>query len=366
MVRRQLRKLVKRAPLLRLRMHDVATHARLGEAPGTLIAVPGAIDPVVTAIAYDESELWEGTIEDLDRLEELREGWSSIWVNVDGLGDIEILKRIAAQFGLHPLAMEDALDANQRPKFEEYAEHIHLSARMASAPEEGDLEQISIFAGPGWVVTLQQRDGDCFDALRRRIRSGAGRVRTSTSDYLAYAQLDSIIDAYFPMLDAYSERVESLEERLFEGAPPETLPMIYELRRDLLALRRAVWPLRDALGQLIRSDSTFFHDDTRVYARDGYDHLIQIVDLIETYREIGSSLMELYLSSVSHKMNEVMKVLTVISTVFIPLGFLAGLYGMNFERMPELRHPYGYPILLAVMLTLAISMLAWFRRRGWF
>lgn len=343
-----------------------------GTSPGTLIADPCAKPPRLSVMAYGPAGLVERTITDPADVCPLLATHPVVWLDVDGLGDVDVIRRIGSAFGLHRLALEDVLDVRQRAKVDRFETHHYIVAVMVESKDGHiETEQLSLFLGRNFVITFQERPGDGFDRVRERIRGGQGMIRTGGAGYLAYALLDATIDAYFPILEGYGERLEALEDALVEAPDVDRLPEIHALKRDLLVLRRAVWPLREALNVLNRESSPAFTAETRPYLNDCYDHTVQIMDLVESHREMASGLMDVYLSSVSNRMNEVMKVLTVISTIFMPLTFIAGVYGMNFHpgagplSMPELRWPYGYVACLAVMLAVALAMLVFFRRRGW-
>lgn len=295
-----------------------------------------------------------------------------VWVHVQGLGDGDLIARIGKVFDLHPLAIEDVVNTHQRPKVEHYDDYLFLVARHCDTRETSlDTAQLSIFLGRGWVVSFEEEPMTCIGLIRSRIREMKGRVRKVGADYLAYALLDSVIDHYFPVLEEYGERLEDLEEQVTQSPKASVLHATRAVKHDLLVLRRAMWPQRDALASLVRDPSPLIVDDTRPYLRDCYDHSVQIMDLLETYREVGSGLMDSYLSSVSLQMNEVMKVLTVIATIFIPLSFVSGIWGMNFNpdvspwNMPETQWYYGYPMALTIMASVAGLLLGYFWRRGW-
>jgi magnesium transporter len=287
------------------------------------------------------------------------------WVNVDGLGSTEFLRGMGEVFGFHPLALEDVLSVPQRPKADDYSDHLFLVIRMPDYQEQLEIEQISMFLGRNVVVTFQQRPGDCLEPIRERLRKSTGRLRQEGADYLMYAILDAVIDHYFPFLELLGETVEELEDEVMADPDHETLGRVHEIKRDLLDVRRSLWPLRDAVNGLLRDESPLLGETTRLYLRDCYDHIVQVLDMVETYRELAGGLMDVYLSSLSNRMNEVMKVLTVIATIFIPLTFIAGIYGMNFERMPELKWGWAYPAVWGVMIFIAVVMLILFRRKGW-
>lgn len=343
----------------------------VGRPPGTLEADADAPPPVIRLIAFGPDEVVEREAADLESVREARGRWPVLWVDVDGLGDAALIAEIGRLFDLHPLALEDVLHVHQRPKHDEYGRCHFVVGRMLTPGERLDTEQVSLFFGRDFVVTFQERAGDCWEPVRERIRKAQGRVRSAGADYLAYALLDAIVDAYFPVLEEFGERLEALEDRVVARPDRSAIGEIHSARRDLLTLRRAVWPLRDALNSLQR-DVHLVTDETRVYLRDCYDHTVRIIDVIETGREIAAGLMEVYLSSLSNRMNEIMKVLTIIATIFIPLGFVAGIYGMNFNpeispwNMPELNWRWGYPFALGLMAVVAGVLLAYCWRKGWF
>jgi magnesium transporter len=299
------------------------------------------------------------------------EKWPVTWVNVEGLGDVETLRELGELFGLHRLSLEDVVNVHQRAKVDEYPDHQFIVARMPDTGDSLGTEQVSFFLGERFLLTFQEKSGDCFDPIRDRIRGGQGRIRRSGPDYLAYALLDSVIDAYFPVLEKHGERLESIEDEILSDPDSRTISRIHQIKRDLLNLRRIMWPQRGAVNALIRGESGLVTQETRVHLRDCYDHTIQLMDLLESYRELGSALMDLYLSIASNRMNEVMKVLTVIATIFIPLTFIAGIYGMNFDNeaspwnMPELNWYFGYPFCMGIMAVVALALVYFFWRKKW-
>jgi magnesium transporter len=298
---------------------------------------------------------------------------SITWIDVRGLGDRHTLERMGEIFHVHPLALEDVVNAPQRPHSDAYPEQQLVIARMVQLTESGgvELEQLGMLFGEGYVLTVQEEASrDCLESVRERIRRGKGPIRRAPSDYLVYALLDAVVDGFYPVLEALGERLEDLELEA-AAAPRGASRKIHALKRSLLDVRRAVWPQRDMVNGLLRDESQHVSKETRVYLRDTYDHVVQVMDMVETFREIASGLMDLYLSGVSNRMNEIMKVLTVISTIFLPLTFIAGVYGMNFDtaaspyNLPELRWRYGYPFALGLMLFSVIVLLWFYRRRGW-
>jgi magnesium transporter len=343
-----------------------------GAPPGTLLPDPEAPPPVIRVIAYGPDACTEQTVESPALVRAFLQAWPVTWVNVEGLGDATVIRQLGDLFGLHRLALEDVINVHQRAKVEQYGDHHFIVTRMVRLGERLETEQVSLFLGRNFVLTFQEGlPGDCLEPVRDRLRQGHGRIREAGADYLAYALLDAVIDSYFPVLEEYGERLETLEQELITRPVPGLIPPIHDIKRALLALRRALWPQREALNVLLRDELPLITPETRLHLRDCYDHTVQLIDLMETYRELSSDLMEMYLSSVSNRTNEIMRVLTIIATLFIPLTFLAGIYGMNFDpevspwNMPELKWYWGYPFALAVMALVAISQLLFFRRRGW-
>jgi magnesium transporter len=290
------------------------------------------------------------------------------WINIDGLHQIEILEKIGECYGLHPLVLEDILNTDQRPKMEDYGDYIYIVLKMLDQGNNSNeivTEQISLILGPNFVFSFQEKEGDVFDPIRERIRNGKGRIRKMGGDYLAYALLDSIVDNYFIILEKLSEKIEYLEEKLITRPTPETLQTIHHIKREMIFLRKAIWPLREVIGGLERNESSLIEESTKIYLRDIYDHTIQTIDTIETFRDMVSGMLDIYLSSVSNRLNSVMKVLTIIATIFMPLTFLAGIYGMNFKYMPELEWRWGYPAIWLIMIGIGIFMLVYFKKKNW-
>jgi len=346
-----------------------------GAAPGTLRPPPDAASHVmVTAIHYTAEDYTETQVTDLHAYLQTAPRDGTLWFNVDGLGDVQILEILGAHFGLHPLSLEDILHIPQRAKLEDYEHYQFLVLHMALAEPEtpGETEQVSLVLGPSYVLTFQERPGgDPFETVRQRLRQAHTKLRQSGADYLAYALLDAAIDGFFPVLEGLGDRLEALEDAVLDHPRRETMEAMYTVRRALIALRRVLWPLRQAVQTFGHDDSDLVTASTRPFLRDCHDHILQLLDMLENYRELSAGLMEMYLSSQSNYLNEVMKVLTIISTIFMPLSFVAGVYGMNFKtevspwNMPELSWPWGYPFSLLVMATIAISLLVFFRRKGW-
>lgn len=342
-----------------------------GAAPGTLRIDPEAPQPFVRVLAYGTDGFVEQQIDDLGTLPALRDSWPVLWVNVDGLGSEAKLRQLAGQFGLHRLALEDVVSSGQRPKVEPYEQSLFLVARMPHAGPLHGTEQLSLFVGEGFVLSFQERRGDFFDPVRERIRHGRGLIRAGGADYLVYALLDAVVDAYFPLVEAIGEEIEQLEVEVLESAKADAVERIHAVKRRLLALRRTIGPHREALNSLIRDSGELIRPETAVYLRDCYDHLLRLTERVEIYREQTADLMATHLSVVSNRMNEVMRVLTVIASIFIPLTFLAGIYGMNFNpeaspmNMPELNWRWGYPAFWVAIVALGGGLVIFFRRRGW-
>lgn len=340
-----------------------------GAAPATLVPRGEARLPKITLIQYN-SEVYEKreveSLEDLFSACDAHKGVS--WINIDGLGDVEMVQKLGEHFGLHPLALEDVFQSPQRPKVEEYDTHFFVVCQMVylSDAQELQFEQLSLFFGTKFLITVQEEpDLDVFSSLRARLKAGRGFARTRGHDYLAYAIIDSVVDNFFPILEPLGESIETLEDDLLDNPSRELIIRLHDLRRSLLHLRRNVWPMRDVVSLLTRDESGIVGKETKVFLRDCYDHTIQIMEVIESYRDLAASLMDIYLSSVGIRTNEVMRVLTVVSTIFIPLTFIVGVYGMNFHFMPELDWKYGYFACWGGMLLLSAGMLAVFRRNKW-
>jgi magnesium transporter len=343
-----------------------------GTGPGVVVADPAAPAPIVRLIQYSSKHASKVEVTDLDNLAEVLEGGSITWIDVDGLGDADVILRIGEQFGFHPLALEDVVNVHQRAKVEMYGDYLFVVARAYSQNGSLDTEQVAMFLGRNYVVSFQEREVDCLDAVRRRIAKGQGRIRELGADYLLYSLVDAIVDSYFPALEKHGERLDALDEQIAADAERDLIDQIHAVRSELLAIRRAVWPLREATNALVRDSGDMISAETDLYLRDCYDHCVQIIDVIETDRELCADLRDFYLTVVSNRMNQVMKFLTIIATLFIPLSFIASLYGMNFNtqasnlNMPELNWPFGYPFALGLMLATAGGLLLFFRRNGWF
>jgi len=290
------------------------------------------------------------------------------WINVDGLSNTAEIEKLGKYYNLHPLIIEDIVNTNQRPKIDEYQDYLFIVAKMLYHKENGILENehISIVIGKDYVLTFQEADGDVFDGVRERLTNPKGRLRNNGPDYLVFAILDAVIDNYFIVIEEISDKIETLEEQLFTTQPNDDITFeIQELKRTVLRIRRAVFPLREVISRLEKTDSTLIHEKTLNYIRDLYDHIIQVSENIEIYREMTWGLMDMYMTTISNKMNEVMKVLTIMASIFIPLTFMAGIYGMNFENMPELQWEYSYFVLWGLMIMVFLGMILYFKRKKW-
>lgn len=342
-------------------------HPPVGAAPGALVIRPEGGKPAIGLIQYAPESVHQEQIQDPGNLRGIVREDRVTWIDVQGLGDECTLRTIADIFHLHPLELADIVNVPQRPKVQAYGDNLLIITRMAMLhpPYEIEMEQISIVIGPHFVLTFQERYGDIWDPVRVRIRDGIGSLRRSGPDFLAYSIIDATIDGYYPVLETLGERLEDLEDQIIAGARPEALHTVHDVKRDLLSVRRGIWPQRETLGALIRDENPQISQMTRTYLRDCYDHCVQVIDVIETYRELAGGLMDLYLSSVANRQNDIMRVLTVIATIFMPLTFLVGVYGMNFKHMPELEWFWGYPLLLVSMAVIAGGMLVYFGRKGW-
>ncbi len=353
------------------RKHRKRRRSKPGTPPGMLTVDPDAPQSVIRLMAYGPERMEEKDHASLDDVRRVVGKFPVVWVNVDGLGDAHAIEGIADIFGLHRLALEDVVNLHQRPKLERYDAHEFLVAYVPRLAEKVEMEQLSLFLGIDFVVTFQVLPEDCLTPVRDRIRQGRPRLRNNGPGYLTYAILDTVVDSYFPILEGFGDRLETLDMEILDNPTQKLVGELHEFKRELLNLRRAIWPFREVIAAMTREESPFIPPETRVYLRDVQDHSIQLVELLESMRESATSLIDLYLSSVSQRMNEVMKVLTIIATIFIPLSFVAGLYGMNFNgekspfNMPELNWYFGYPMALGVMLLVAVVMLFYFKRKGW-
>jgi magnesium transporter len=359
----------KRREKLRRRL---ARRVAPGAPPGTISIDPAAPRPEMNLVAYGPGDHVQKTIQKPQELRQYLGHWPVCWLNVDGLGDEKTLQELANIFGIHKLAVEDIVNVHQRAKVDQFGDRHFIVTHMVQWTGQLDVEQLSLVLGPGFVVTFQERPGwDCLEPVRQRIRSKDSHVRQAGPDYLSYELLDAIIDHNFPVLETIGERLDELEDQIGERPDSAVLHEIHDLKRELLHLRRIAWPQRDAVNSLVRDATPLIRDETRLHFRDCYDHCVRIMDLIETYREMSSDLAGLYHASLANRTNEIMRVLTVISTIFIPLTFIVGVYGMNFNtekspwNMPELNWYWGYPATLAFMAAVTAGQFFFFWRKGW-
>jgi magnesium transporter len=341
---------------------------KAGLAPGTLVHIGDRkIEKVrIRLIDYNENRIDEKELKTIEECFPYRGEESVTWINIDGLHDLDLVSNIGKSFDLHPLVLEDIVNTEQRPKLDDFEKYIFIVSKMLyydSELHKIQFEQLSLILWNNFVISFQEEEGDIFEPVRERLRKGKGRIRKMGPDYLLYALMDAVVDNYFVVLEQIGERVSELEGNLVANPEPDTLQSIHEFKRELIFLRRSVWPLRELISSLERGETDLISEKTTMFLRDVYDHTIQVIDTVETYRDIVSGMMDLFLSSVSNRMNEVMKVLTVIATIFIPLTFIAGIYGMNFANMPELNWRWGYPIALFAMLIIGVIMLIWFKRK---
>ena len=357
-------------------MEQSSDEAYLSDPPPSALPLAGeklAERPKITIIDYDEQHYHEAEVKAVDECLIFKEKPSVTWINIDGLHQSEVLEKLGSCYGIHPLVLEDIL-TDQRPKLEDYDDYLFIVLKMLYYEEEGDdelgdskidMDQVSMILGPNFIISFKEKEVDVFEPLRARLRTAKGKIRKQGADYLAYSMMDAVVDHYFLIMEKLGERFEDLEDAVVANPEPVVLPAIYNLKRDMLFLRKSVWPLREAISKMQRTDSPLVSESTKIYLRDVYDHTIQVIENIETFRDMSASLLETYLSSQNNRLNEVIKLLTIISTIFIPLTFLAGLYGMNFRFMPELESPWGYPAILIFMLLVVVIMMTYFHRKKW-
>jgi len=344
--------------------------AKAGLPPGILVHVGEKLvdKTTITIIDYDEAGVTESAVETPGECREYVGRNTVTWVNLVGLHDTDLVQRFGDVFEIHPLVLEEILNTGQRPKIDDHGDYIFFVGKMLyRSPGNGHIvaEQVSLVLGHNYVLSFQELKEDVFDPIRERIRTATGRIRGMGGSYLAYALLDAVVDNYYVVIEEVTERIEELQEQVVADPAPAALEAINRLKSDLVFMRKALWPLREVVGSLERSESALVERDVAPYLRDVYEHTIQVIDSVESLRDLLSGVLDIYMSSISNRMNEVMRVLTVIATIFIPLTFIAGVYGMNFERMPELQWPFGYAAVLGVMLLVSLGMVAYFRKRHW-
>jgi magnesium transporter len=341
-----------------------------GLPPGTLVHIgeKKTEKTKITVLDYDQTSFQEKELASVEECFPYKDSPTVSWINISGIHQTDIIQKLGDKFGLHPLVQEDIVNTGQRPKMEDYEDYLYIVLKMLYLNNKGDLivaEQVSLVLGNNYVFSFQEREGDVFAPIRERLRNAKGRIRQMGADYLAYALIDAIVDGYFVVLEKTGERIELIEQRVAIDPRPRTLQLIHQLKSDMVFLRKSIWPLREVLSGLQRNESSLIQGSTAVYLRDVYDHTIRVAESIESYREMVSGLLDIYLSSISNRMNEVMKVLTIIATIFIPLTFIAGIYGMNFKYMPELNIAWAYPATLGVMAVIGLMMIFYFRKKNW-
>jgi magnesium transporter len=349
---------------------------KAGLPPGTPVHVgEQKVETVrISVIDYDEKNFETRELERAEECFPYKEKATVTWINVDGLHDTSVAQELGMCYGWHPLIVEDILNTNQRTKMDIFDDYLFISLKMLTfnhRENKLDVEQLSLILGENYVVTFQETQGDIFDPLRNRIKNSKGKIRKAGADYLAYALLDSVVDNYFAVLEGIGEVIEDIEEELVTNPSPDTLQNIHELKREMIYLRKSVWPLREIISGLQREETSLIKEATNIYLRDLYDHTIQVIDTVETLRDMVSGMLDVYLSSISNRMNEIMKVLTIFAVIFIPLTFIAGIYGMNFNpekspfNMPELNWYFGYPFAMGIMVAVGVGMLFYFKKKKW-
>jgi len=345
-------------------------HRQAGLAPGTLVHIgeKKVEDVRITVMDFDGEGFREKVVESVDECFAYRDKPTTTWINVDGVHDVGIVEKLGGCYGIHPIVLEDVVNTVQRPKMLDFGDYIFLSLKMLyfeGSRDQVKVEQVSLILGLNFVISFQEDVGDVFDPVRDRIRKGTGKVRRTGADYLAYSLIDSIVDGYFTVFEWLGERIEEIQERLVVDPTAENLKTIHHLKSEMIELRKAVWPLREVIANLERVESPLVRKDTLIFLRNVYGHTIEIIETIESFRDLMAGMIDIYLSSLSMKLNEVMKVLTIIATIFIPLTFVVGIYGMNFRYMPELGWRFGYPMVMLVVLAIGVTMLVYFRRKKW-
>ncbi|MBW2603746.1 MAG: magnesium/cobalt transporter CorA [Deltaproteobacteria bacterium] len=343
---------------------------KAGASPGTLVHIgEQKVDETrITIIDYDEAHLQERVIEGIEEAFPLKDLPTVTWINIDGLHEIDIIEKVGRYFNIHPLVLEDILNTGQRPKTEEFEDLIFVVLKMLHYNENSEKimsEQFSLVLGPDFLITFQEIQGDVFKTVRERIRKPKTRIRKSGCDYLAYALIDAIVDHYFVILEALGDRMEDLEAELLDDPTRDTLEIIHEMKQEMIYMRKHIWPIRELIKRLVKVESSLVSESSGLFFRDIYDHTIQIIDTVESYRDILAGMLDIYMSTVSNRMNEVMKVLTIIATIFIPITFVAGIYGMNFKFMPELEWRWGYVMVWAIIAVVAGIMIGYFKKKQW-
>ncbi len=353
------------------RSKHVGYGVKAGMSPGTMIFIgEQQVDKArIDIIQYDTAMLEEMIDVSPEQCRDCSKAPGVTWINVNGIHNIGLIESLGKYFDLHPLTLEDIVNTTQRPKVEEFPSYVYAVLKMMSFDEAAkrvEIEHVSLILGKNYVISFQEHEGDVFDYVRERIRKAKGRIRSLKADYLAYALMDAAVDHYFLAIERIGDRIEDMDDHILAHPKPEDIQEVHQMKREILSFRKAVWPLREEVGALEKSETSLIRPETKVFLRDLYDHIIQIIDVVETFRDILGGIHDTYLSSVSNRMNEIMKVLTIISTIFIPITFIAGVYGMNFKNIPELRWPFGYYLIWCIMIIIAISLILFFKRRKWF
>jgi magnesium transporter len=343
---------------------------KAGFPPGTIVHIGNkrTEKTKITIVDYNEEQFQEKEAKSIKECFPYKDKPTVTWINIDGVHEVKIIEELGKNYNFHPLILEDIVDTDQRPKIKDFGDYIFIILKMHYYDKENNeikIEQVSLIFGKNYVISFQEREGDVFDSIRERIRNNIGRIRKARADYLIYALMDAIIDNYFTILEKLGEETEDLETKVIKNPVPANLQIIYRLKSELIFLRKSVWPLREVISILEKGESALIDKSTNIYLRDIYGHTIQVMDTVETLRDVISGTLEVYLSSVSNRMNEIMKVLTIIATIFIPLTFIVGIYGMNFQYMPELKWVWSYPVVLLGMLIIGIIMVFYFRRKKW-
>lgn len=341
-----------------------------GSAPGTLVLIgeKKTDKPIISSIDYSKTEIDKIEVLPQENLDQLRDSKNATWINIDGIHDLTLLKTLGDHFDIHPLTLEDVVNTGHRPKIEEFEKYVFIVLKMLRYSDEQqaiNAEQISLVFGKNFLISFQETPSDVFNPVRRRLMQSKGRIRHQKCDYLAYALIDAIVDNYFHIIEKIGERIERLEEQLIEDLETDSAKDIHTLKREVIYLRKQVWPIRDALNRLTKGEFDLVQDENYIYWSDIHDHIVQLLDTIDSYRDILSGLLNLHMSTVSNRMNEVMKLLTIMASIFIPITFIAGVYGMNFKNMPEIEWPWGYGFIWAVMIAIVLIMLILFKKKKW-
>jgi len=343
---------------------------KVGLPPGSMVHIGNKRDEKVkiTIVNYSEAKFQEKEVKSVEECFPYKDKSTITWINIDGVHEVKIIEEIGKHFNLHPLILEDIVDTDQRPKIKDFGDYIFIILKMLYCDKKSNtirVEQVSLILGKNYIISFQEREGDVFSFIRERIRNNIGRIRKSGADYLAYSLIDAIVDNYFTIIERLDEEIENLEDKVIIQPNPSNVQAIHKLKRDLIFLRKSVWPLREVISFLEKGESPLVLKSTNIYLRDVYGHTIQVMDTVETLRDVISGILDIYLSSINTRMNEIMKMLTIIATIFIPLTFITGIYGMNFQYMPEVKWFWGYPAVLLGMSIIGIVMVIYFKRKKW-